>query len=410
MLNQRVVHASYMSFTTLLDSINSCVFVIHMVHTISERPQVMGKFGKSGPATTKSRVFEATTRHTRRGPRIVNVPVENPRTPTSRNSSPSKKRAWSPGGLHDDDDGDLPSFQEPKRSRRTGKVGVPYTTISRLFNTFSQTQNAFLREYVKKRNGLLIELLRHESPPSNRTCTMCNITPGIYRCKDCFKPHILCAACCVSAHLTSPFHRIQQFNGQYFERSDLDKLGLVLDLRPHTHDCCARDGHRDSEEAPGSEDELSEWEDDDIHIPSNPSQQSGESIPIRSNLIIVTSTGIFKRSVIWCRCANTPKPYVQLLRAELFPASFLRPSTAFTFEVLDHFRIDALECKTAAMNFMSKIVRISNEAFPSSVPVGTLNFPALWYSVIFIGPLSRASSYIQTVEGPSQSHSCRGGS
>jgi hypothetical protein len=61
---------------------------------------------------------------------------------------------------------------------------------------------------------------------------------------------------------------------------------------------------------------------------------------------------------------------VQLLRAKLFPASFIHPETAFTFDVLDHFRIDALECKTAAMNFMSKIARISNEAFPATVPVG----------------------------------------
>jgi CxC2 like cysteine cluster associated with KDZ transposases len=73
--------------------------------------------------------------------------------------------------------------------------------------------------------------------------------------------------------------------------------------------------------------------------------------------------------VTWCTCANSPEPYIQLLRASLFPASFVQPETVFTFDVLDHFRIDALECKTAAMNFMSKIVRISNEAFPSEVPV-----------------------------------------
>ena len=31
--------------------------------------------------------------------------------------------------------------------------------------------------------------------------------------------------------------------------------------------------------------------------------------------------------------------------------------------------MDALECKMAAMNFMSKLQRITNEAFPSCVPV-----------------------------------------
>ena len=102
--------------------------------------------------------------------------------------------------------------------------------------------------------------------------------------------------------------------------------------------------------------------------------------PVKSNLIIVSSTGIFKRQVLWCRCPNRSKPYVQLLHAKLFPASFKRPTTAFTFDVLDYFRIDALECKTAAMNFMSKLGRISNEAFPADVPVSTFewicNYPA----------------------------------
>jgi hypothetical protein len=89
-----------------------------------------------------------------------------------------------------------------------------------------------------------------------------------------------------------------------------------------------------------------------------------------SFLTIVASTGIFTRQVRWCQCANNPDQYVQLLlRSKLFPASFKNPKTAFTFEVLDHFRIDALECKTAAMNFMTKIQRVTNEAFPSKVPV-----------------------------------------
>lgn len=39
----------------------------------------MGKLRKPGPAT-KTRIFEATTRNTRRGPKLVNVPVQIPQT------------------------------------------------------------------------------------------------------------------------------------------------------------------------------------------------------------------------------------------------------------------------------------------------------------------------------------------
>lgn len=192
---------------------------------------------------------------------------------------------------------------------------------------------------------------------------MCDLIPGTYRCDDCFRPHLLCSACCVSTHLNSPFHRIRHFNGRYFERSDLDTLGIVIDLRPHTHDCHAVSEHKE---------DLSKADSNDPESSRNAA--SGQNRPAKSNLIIVSSSGIFKRSVKWCKCANSPEPFVQLFRAKLFPASFTNPSSAFTFEVLDHFRVDALECKTAALNFINKLVRISNEAFPSRVPVGRLTY------------------------------------
>lgn len=327
----------------------------------------MGKLRKSAPAT-KTRIFEATTRHTRRGPRIVNVPVHESQTPhaRSRTTSPSKKRTWSPD-TYDDECGS-PTDPDPKRSRHSGKVRPAITILPHILNTILQTQNDYLREYLDKRQELLIELLRHESPPRNSTCTMCNSTAGVYRCKDCFLHHFLCGACCVSAHNASPFHRIQRFNGDYFERYDLDDLGLALDLREHTHECIS--APQDMSNTLGSDHNLSEDDGDNNELPAFFPPRRNRST--RSKLIIVSSTGIFKRSVTWCTCANSPEPYIQLLRASLFPGSFVHPETAFTFDVLDHFRIDALECKTAAMNFMSKIVRISNEAFPSEVPVRIL--------------------------------------
>jgi len=54
------------------------------------------------------------------------------------------------------------------------------------------------------------------------------------------------------------------------------------------------------------------------------------------------------------------------------PASFKNLKMAIAFEVLDHFRLDALECKTAALNFMSKIRQIMDEVIPSQVPVSIL--------------------------------------
>jgi hypothetical protein len=127
----------------------------------------------------------------------------------------------------------------------------------------------------------------------------------------------------------------------------------------------------------------------DGHQPSDPSGPTAHHRS-QSTLTIVSSTGIFWHSIHWRHCTKSLDQYVQLLlHAKLFLASFKNPKTAFTFEVLDHFRVDALECKTAVMNFMSKICRITDEAFLAWVPVGLpmnrIIFLLLPYST---GPLS----------------------
>ncbi|KAG2109049.1 uncharacterized protein F5147DRAFT_652614 [Suillus discolor] len=83
---------------------------------------------------------------------------------------------------------------------------------------------------------------------------------------------------------------------------------------------------------------------------------------------IVHSSGVFTHNVLWCHCQGSDPQHLQLLRAQLFPASSTRPRTVFTFEVLDHFLIDALECKTSARSFFEKLTRLTNNAFPDTVP------------------------------------------
>ncbi|OAX31536.1 hypothetical protein K503DRAFT_794935 [Rhizopogon vinicolor AM-OR11-026] len=88
-----------------------------------------------------------------------------------------------------------------------------------------------------------------------------------------------------------------------------------------------------------------------------------------TTMTIVHSTGVFTHNVLWCHCPGSGhQQHSQLLKAGLFPASISRPQTAFTFDVLDHFLIDALECKTSAMSFFQKLCRLTNNASPDSVP------------------------------------------
>ncbi|KAI5987802.1 hypothetical protein EDC04DRAFT_2873316 [Pisolithus marmoratus] len=62
-------------------------------------------------------------------------------------------------------------------------------------------------------------------------------------------------------------------------------------------------------------------------------------------------------------------------------ASISKPKTAFTFDVLNHFLVDALECKTSAMSFYQKLKQLTNNAFPDRVPDRyreLMRVPRLW--------------------------------
>ncbi|KAG2360217.1 hypothetical protein BDR07DRAFT_1290097, partial [Suillus spraguei] len=85
-------------------------------------------------------------------------------------------------------------------------------------------------------------------------------------------------------------------------------------------------------------------------------------------ITIVHSSGVFMHNIAWCHCQGSDsEQHLQLLRAGLFPASSTCPQTAFTFEMLDHLFIDALECKTSARSFFEKLTRLTNNAFQDTV-------------------------------------------
>ena len=70
---------------------------------------------------------------------------------------------------------------------------------------------------------------------------------------------------------------------------------------------------------------------------------------------------------------------MQLLTIGLFPVSFNKIQIAFTFQVLDDFLLDNLECQTSALYYTSKLARMTSHAFPYTIPVSLVSlvtFPA----------------------------------
>jgi hypothetical protein len=86
-------------------------------------------------------------------------------------------------------------------------------------------------------------------------------------------------------------------------------------------------------------------------------------------LTIVNITGVHFITVHYCNCLGSAPDYLQLLQSRLFPAMLAQPRTVFTFNVLDDFIRDNLECGTSGMNYFSKLQRITSNVFPHLVPV-----------------------------------------
>jgi hypothetical protein len=175
---------------------------------------------------------------------------------------------------------------------------------------------------------------------AEQACQDCLQAEGIIRCLSCHGNRTWCSPCAVKAHNQHPFHRVKRWTGQFYETVSLRDLGFTLNL-----------GHGGSICPSNTEEASSDWS---CH-----------------QFTVVDSAGIFVHRVRWCRCngATTKDNHLQLLQAQLFPSTVTKPQTAFTFDVLDHFLIDALECKTSAMSFYQKLRRLTDNAFPNLLPV-----------------------------------------
>ncbi|KAG1834322.1 hypothetical protein DFJ58DRAFT_670655 [Suillus subalutaceus] len=86
-------------------------------------------------------------------------------------------------------------------------------------------------------------------------------------------------------------------------------------------------------------------------------------------MVIIDKSGVHRLRVRCCNCPNAMSPDLQMFQRGFFPTSFNKPKTLFTFRVLDDFLLDNLECGTSAMNYYSKLRRMTLRMFPHLVPV-----------------------------------------
>ncbi|KAI5997880.1 hypothetical protein EDC04DRAFT_2584961, partial [Pisolithus marmoratus] len=234
-----------------------------------------------------------------------------------------------------------------------------------------QSQNDFVREWLPWRAEYLNVILEGEQLAKGGICEQCEEAEGSVWHMSCTGVHAWCGPCAVKAHKNLPFHKVQRWNGTHYKPTSLMELGFLWHI-DHGGDPCPQNcpdpdldesGYMTREEPLNHRSVAFYWtgiESDDLAIRRSSWFQ----------MTIVHTEGIFSYEVSVCDCPGShPNDWhLDLLRQRLFPASISKPKTAFTFAVLDHFLIDALECKTSAMSFYQKLKRFTNSAFPERVP------------------------------------------
>ncbi|KAG1812336.1 hypothetical protein EV424DRAFT_1327116 [Suillus variegatus] len=157
-----------------------------------------------------------------------------------------------------------------------------------------------------------------------------------------------CTNCCRKEHVRLPFHQISQWTGGFFEESwDADDIpGLTAYAT-------------EQNEQPTGE---QTWIPNDL--------PTGVLFIKHSKQIttIVDKSRVHTHKIKYCRCADALTTDIQLCQMGLFLASFAQTKTAFTFQVVDDFWLDNLECGTSAMNYYNKLRRMTTSVFPHLVP------------------------------------------
>jgi hypothetical protein len=204
----------------------------------------------------------------------------------------------------------------------------------------------FRQDYMK-------QIMDARVPLHDMACSICSMalfpagTPGVQespnmdfalQCQECHTMPVYCRACLLAKHRLLPYHKIGIAQpGRFFKPTTLTEQKYIFHLHPGNQPC--------------------------------PSSNT-TAMKLINNFVIVHSDSINTFQLKTCSCDNRPIEE-QLISACLFPATFERPKTAFTFAGLDYFLLDNTICHTTAYSFYEKLKHRTNPllALTKSIPV-----------------------------------------
>lgn len=215
----------------------------------------------------------------------------------------------------------------------------------------------------------------------------------------------MCLKCCRDSHQIQPLHRVQHWNGTFFQDAWLYQAGVKLYFGHRGARCpslLSDRGHSSSASESGAPDREEQGDVDEVD--PSPAEMDGEldlslidaglTVEEITNsardfqgseadpcwtkrrdgdgdpyLIVIDRSGIHLLGAVWCQCGDRVQEDLQALDLRLFPASSGQIRTVFTFDCLDDFLADNQECNTTAYRYWEKLRRFTNPYFPDTVPV-----------------------------------------
>lgn len=262
-----------------------------------------------------------------------------------------------------------------------------------------------MRQWLPKRTTYLARILRTEGSELN--CIVCRGSAR-WRCLCCLGRPMFCRGCCRKSHGKLIYHRLQKWTGLYFQDASLWEVGVRLCVGHMGENCPSQETlleacssleaikdkadvpnaqfqqpqrHDDPDYAGDDDPEDPDYVDNDPDDPNWEDVPASQTDPLRTptptsdeldieHLLLADASGLISLPTIWCACEAAAEHNLDedLLDLQLFPVSYNKIKTVFTFRCLDDYRLSNLECKTTAYQYFQKLRRLTNPALPQSVP------------------------------------------
>ncbi|KAF6747984.1 hypothetical protein DFP72DRAFT_1074860 [Ephemerocybe angulata] len=307
--------------------------------------------------------LDISVKTTKRGRQVSSVAV-----PAEKSLyRPSKRRKIIPV---------IPADNKAHRGSSSSSLPEPLYYES-IFETFDgkTSQGKTTHDYLKawldqgKCGAYLDRLLITEAMPKP-TCVRCLKGVATWRCLDCGSQPQYCGVCCRISHRRTPFHRVEYWNGGYFQPAWLWQAGTMICLGHQGHMCPEyqkkmSDLEKRSLKVNGCLDSPP-LEEDDTTFGAKPAiTQLGSG----RFVLFVHLNGFHYLPVYPCLCGEKVRlpEDEQFLEAGYFPSTWTTIETVFTLELLKDYHLTKTETKMSTENYCDILKRKTNFAFPSKI-------------------------------------------